>query len=174
MATSWQPRQLLIGLFPTAKVRAEIVAHRKDWWWPRGCTLSVAERLHLTLCCLPDHHGEAEQRLRDTLARVPMPLLELTLDSSGTWPNDISVVRPAAHDGLREFHNALTDALRQAGFISYAGGWTPHVTIARKSERAACPAQLPPIHWTAREFRLVRSHRTPPFRHELLDAYPAC
>jgi len=167
-------RRLLIGLFPTANVRAEILAHREDWWWPRGCTLSAAQGLHLTLYYLPDHQGEAEQRLRDTLARVPMPPLELTLDSSGTWRNDISVVRPAAHDGLREFHDALTCALQQAGFISYARGWTPHVTIARKSERAACPGQLPPIHWTVREFRLVRSHFTHPFRHELLDAYPAC
>ncbi|RIX76788.1 RNA 2',3'-cyclic phosphodiesterase [Acidovorax cavernicola] len=167
-------RQLLIGLFPPANVRAGILAHRADWWWPRGCTMPPAGRLHLTLCYLPDHQGEAEQRLRATLACVPMPPLDLTLDSSGTWRNDVSVVCPAAHDGLREFHDALMRALRQTGFISYAGSWTPHVTIARKTERAACPAHLPPIQWAAREFRLVRSHFTHPFRHELLDAYPAC
>jgi len=165
--------RLLIGLFPTADVQAEIQAHRQDWWWPRACSFPPQERLHLTLQSLEDQQGKAERRLRAALAEVTMRPLDIKLDSSCTWPNDISVVQPSTHEGLRRLQHDISLALRRSGFSSrLSGGWTPHITIARDSERAAGPMSLEPIHWFAREFRLVRSHFTRPFRHELLDSYP--
>lgn len=165
-------RQLLIGLFPGRRVQAEIKAHCNDWWWPRNCTFPPEERLHLTLQYLDDLDEAAEQRLRATLAEVAMPPLELTLDRSCTWPNGVSVVQPAEHEGLRALHGHLQRALLRAGFVSRVRGWTPHVTIARDTECAARPPCLPPIRWKAQEFKLVRSHFTRPFRHELLASYP--
>ncbi|WP_422087180.1 2'-5' RNA ligase family protein [Variovorax sp.] len=168
-----ESKRLLIGLFPTADVQAEIQAHRQDWWWPRDCSFPPEERLHLTLQSLDDQQGKAERRLRAALAEVPTRPLNIKLDSSCTWPNDVSVVQPSTHEGLRRLQYDISLALRRSGFsLLLSGRWTPHITIARNSEHAAGPMPLEPIHWTAREFRLVRSHFTRPFRHELLDSYP--
>jgi len=87
--------RLLVGLFPTTQVQAEIEAHRKDWLWPKGCSFPPVERMHLTLQYLDDQQGHAEQCLRTALAAVSMQPLQLTLDSSCTWANDVSVVQPS-------------------------------------------------------------------------------
>lgn len=166
--------RLLVGLFPTTQVQAEIEAHRKDWLWPKGCSFPPVERMHLTLQYLDDQQGHAEQCLRTALAAVSMQPLQLTLDGSCTWANDVSVVQPSEHEGLRRLQHDISRALVQAGFALRVGerGWTPHITIARNSGQAAAPRSLKPIRWTATEFRLVRSHFTYPFRHEPLGAYP--
>ena len=165
-------RQLLIGLFPGKEVQAEIEAHRQDWWWPRDCRFPPKARLHLTLQYLHDQQGDAEQRLRAALAEVSMQPLDLTLDRSCTWPNDVSVVQPLEHEGLRRLQQDITRELRRAGFRLRDRGWKRHVTIARDSEHAARPMSLAPIRWTATEFRLIRSHFSYPFRHEPLGSYP--
>ncbi|HEX7863666.1 MAG TPA: 2'-5' RNA ligase family protein [Variovorax sp.] len=166
--------QLLVGLFPSTQVQTEIEAHRKDWLWPKGCSLPPAERLHLTLQYLDDQQGDAEQRLRVALAEVPVRPLQLTLDSSRTWSNDVSVMQLSEHEGLRSLQHDISHALLRAGFSLLVSerGWKPHITIARNSRRAASPRSLKPIGWSATEFRLVRSHFTYPFRHELLGSYP--
>lgn len=166
-------KKLLIGLFPSREVQAQIKAHCKEWWWPAHSTFPPKERLHLTLQYINDLDTAAEQHLRATLAGVAAPPLELTLDRSCTWPNDVCVVQPAAHEGLRALHGHVERALLHAGFVSRAhNSWMPHITIARHTEGAAGPSCLMPIRWKAQEFRLVRSHFTYPFRHELLASYP--
>lgn len=171
-----ESRQLLIGLFPTEPVQAAIHAHRQDWWWPKRCSFPPQERLHLTLQYLDDQQGDAERHLRAALSGVTMQPLDLTLDRSCTWVDNedpVSVVQLSEHQGLRRLQHDISLALRRSGFSSrLSGGWTPHITIARNSEHAAGPMSLEPIHWTASEFRLVRSHFTRPFRHEPLDSYP--
>ncbi|SCX46042.1 RNA 2',3'-cyclic phosphodiesterase [Variovorax sp. EL159] len=164
--------RLLIGLFPDEAVRTEIKAHRDDWLWPRSSRFPPEDRWHLTLEYLHDQDEFAERRLRAALAQVSLPTLELTLDHSCTWNNDVSVVQPADHQGLRALQAHIEHAVHRAGFRSLIRGWNPHVTIARDAEHAACPT-LSPIRWNVREFRLVRSHFTRPFRHELLASYPA-
>jgi 2'-5' RNA ligase len=165
-------RQLLIGLFPTREVQVDIETHRKDWLWPRGCSFPPQERLHLTLQYLDDQREDAEQRLRAALADVSMQPLELTLDRSCTWSNNVSVMQLSEHEGLRRLQRDITHVLLRAGFPLLVHVWTPHITIARHSEHAAGPTLRTPIRWTATEFRLVRSHFTSPFRHELLGSYP--
>jgi len=166
--------RLLVGLFPTMQVQAEIEAHRKGWWWPKDCSFPPEERLHLTLQYLDDQQGDAERRLRTALSEVSARPLQLTLDRSCTWSNDVSVVQPSEHEGLRRLQRDISCALLQAGFSLQVRGrkWNPHLTIARDAERAARPMSLKPIRWTATEFRLVRSHFTHPFRHEALGSYP--
>jgi 2'-5' RNA ligase len=172
-APAAQQPPLLIALFPDATVQAAIQAHRADWWWPRGHRCPPAHRLHLTLLCLDAQDDAIEARLREALAKVPMHPFELALDTSCTWRNDVSVVQPAEHPGLRGLHDEVLRAAREAGLALPPSGWVPHITIARQSEGAARPPRLAPIGWKVREFRLVRSHRGPVFRHELLARYPA-
>ncbi|MET3443478.1 2'-5' RNA ligase [Variovorax paradoxus] len=165
-------REFLIGLFPDAAIQAAIKAHCAEWWWPVGHYFPPGHRLHLTLHCVEDRGCAIEDLLREALAEVPGRPLELTLDSSCTWRNDISVVRPAEHEGLRALHDDIVRAVRRTGLAVPARGWTPHVTIARQTERAARPPCLAPIHWKVREFKLIRSHRGNFFYHEPLASYP--
>lgn len=166
--------RLLVALFPDREVQRAISEHRQGWWWTKNCSFPPAERLHLTLQYLDDQQGGDEWRLRAALAGVPMQPLQLTLDSSCTWTNDVSVVQPSEHEGLRRLQLDITHALRRARFplLVRERSWAPHITIARNSRRAASPRSFEPIRWTATEFRLVRSHFTHPFRHEALASYP--
>jgi len=168
-------REFLIGLFPDAAVQAAIKAHCAEWWWPVGHYFPPGHRLHLTLHCLEDRGRPVEDLLREALAEVPRQPLELTLESSCTWSNDISVVQPAAHEGLHALHEDIARAVRRIGLATGAASgrsWNPHITIARRSERAAGPGCLAPIRWKVREFRLIRSHRGNFFYHEPLASYP--
>ncbi|RST52110.1 RNA 2',3'-cyclic phosphodiesterase [Variovorax sp. DXTD-1] len=162
----------LIGLFPDVAVQAAIKAHCAEWWWPVGHYFPPGHRLHLTLHCVEDRGHTLEALLREALAEVPTRPLELTLDSSCTWRNDVSVVQPAEHESLRALHDDIVRAVRRTGLAVPAKNWTPHVTIARQTERAARPMRLAPIHWKVRDFKLIRSHRGNFFHHELLASYP--
>ncbi|MGJ3700461.1 2'-5' RNA ligase family protein [Variovorax sp. AFSI2.2] len=171
---SWplREREFLIALFPDAAVQAAIKAHCAEWWWPVGHYFPPGHRLHLTLLCLEDRGRAVEQLLREALAEVPRRPLELTLDSSCTWRNDVSVVQPAENECLRALRNDIVRTLHRMGLAASAKDWTPHVTIARQTERAARPLCLAPIRWKVREFKLIRSHRGNFFHHEPLATYP--
>lgn len=170
-----QRPHLLIALFPDPPVQAAIDAHRAQWLWPRGHYLPRLHRLHLTLLDLVEEEVQdstTTERLRDALSQVRMQPFDLALDSSRTWTNNISVVQPAEHEALRALHEGVLRAVRCIGLAATHPAWNPHVTIARDSERAARPPSLAPIRWRVRQFRLVRSHRTAPYAHEPLAAYP--
>jgi len=177
MASSQGPRcpQLLVGLFPDRNVQLAIERHRQQWLWPRTSRFPPIDRLHLTLGYVEDHaQARCAQRLIDALSDVRMQSLELLLDYAGTWSNDVSVVQPAPHNGLRKLRQTIWRVIRKAGLTDQAplAGWTPHITIARESEGAACPT-MSPIPWAVNEIRLVRSHFTVPFRHEGLASISA-
>lgn len=165
---------LLIALFPDGGVRRAIERHRDDWLWPAGHRFPPGAHLHLTLHCLPDLPLEDTMHLRDALSRVRMERLDLVLDSSCTWKNDISVVLPAEHEKLRALRSDIAGALRRAGFeTDRKKTWTPHVTIARKTAGAARPPHLAPIRWISTDFVLVRTHPAPRAWHEVLASYSA-
>jgi len=165
-------RRLFVGLFPDTAARAAIEAHRRDWWWPRGHRLTDPARIHLTLHFLGDVDAEATQRLRQALAEVRQPPLDLVLDRSCTWKNDIAVVQPAPHAGLEALHAAVVDAVRRAGLPVRDGRFTPHLTIARQARGAARPPQMAPVPWRVDEFVLVASRLAPPVRYEALARCP--
>ncbi|WP_280816261.1 2'-5' RNA ligase family protein [Variovorax sp. TBS-050B] len=156
-------------------MQAAIQAHRAQWLWPRGHYLPRLDRLHLTLLDLVEKEEDstAEERLREALANTPTQhSFELALNTSRTWNNDVSVVQPAEHEALHALHEGILRAVRSIGLMAARPAWNPHVTIARESAHAARPPTLAPIRWQVREFRLVRSHRAPPYLHEPLAAYP--
>jgi 2'-5' RNA ligase len=164
---------LLIALFPDGDTRRAIEKHREDWLWPAGRRFPPGAHLHLTLHSLPDLSADDTMHLRTALSKVRMDPLDLVLDSSCTWKNDISVVLPAEHEKLRTLRSDIAGALRRVGFETDRKKWTPHITIARKTAQAARPQHLAPIRWTSTNFTLVRTHPSPPAWHEVLTSYRA-
>lgn len=167
-------RHLLIALFPDRGVQLAIEKHREDWLWPKGHRFPSSARLHLTLNSLPDTSDEESLAcLRTALAEVRMEPLQLTLASSCTWKNDISVVLLDEHDKLRALRSDIAHAVKHAGYETRRAEWTPHITIARHARGAARPPSLDPVLWTSTHFALVRSHPWPYVRHEVLTSYRA-
>ncbi|WP_390344644.1 RNA 2',3'-cyclic phosphodiesterase [Variovorax boronicumulans] len=166
-------RHLLIALFPEPEVQAAIEAHRKEWIWPKGHYFPRSPRLHLTLHCFGDQPKEVEKRLREALAQVRVRPMSLVLDSSRTWRNDIAVLQPAEHGALRTLHADIGRAVQKAGIVTETPTFTPHITIARRTEGAAYPMRLPPIPWHVRKFLLVRSFTSHPVEHKVLATYEA-
>ena len=166
-------RQLLIALFPEPDVQTAIEKHREDWIWPKGHYFPRSPRMHLTLHCFADQPLAVEKRLREALAQVPVQVMNLVLDSSRTWRNKIAVVRPAEHEGLRALYTNIGRAVRKLGIVTETPTFTPHITIARRTEGAAYPMSLPPIPWRVRKFLLVRSFTAHPVEHKVLGTYEA-
>ncbi|MBJ2154983.1 2'-5' RNA ligase family protein [Variovorax sp. IB41] len=166
-------RHLLIALFPDRNVQAAIEKHREDWIWPKGHYFPSSERMHLTLHCFADQPPAMEKRLRDALAQVPMQAMNLVLDNSRTWRSKIAVVRPAEHEGLKALYTNISRAVQKAGIVTETPTFTPHITIARRTEGAAYPMSLQPIPWRVRKFLLVRSFTSHPVEHQVLATYEA-
>lgn len=169
------PPQLLVGLFPDEQVQLEIEQNRQQWLWPHSSHFPPADRFHLTLGYVDEHsHARCAERLIEAMSQVRMCSLELLLDYSCTWKNDVSVLEPAAHGELHRLRETIHCLIRQAGLVDRAkiSEWKPHVTIARYAEGAAC-LPMSPISWPVSEIRVVRSHFTTPFHHEHLAAISA-
>lgn len=162
---------LLIALFPNRDVQRAIEEHRKNWLWPKSSYFPSSSRMHLTLHCIANQSDPVLKRLHEALSEVPVHPLALLLNSSRTWKNDIAVMQPAEHEGLRALHRHISNAVSQTGIVTRPTRLTPHITIARKTTGATYPRDLAPIPWTARNFLLVRSHTSHPVRHEVLASY---
>lgn len=161
-------RHLLIALFPDAAVQHAIEEHRKNWLWTQSSYFPPSARLHLTLHCVEDQGDAVVKRLHQALSEVPVQPLELVLNSSRTWDNDLAVMQPAEHEGLRALHGRISRAVAQTGIAAGRVRFMPHITIARRTTGAAYPRNLLSIPWTTRNFLLVRSHTSHPVRHEVL------
>lgn len=164
--------QAYVWLRPPAELALALDAHRRNWWWPRGCHFPKAHRLHLTLHALGPLDEEALAQVSHALSSMHSHAFDLELAWSGVWARNataIAVACPREHPGLAHLHTALFQLLRGRAPTS---GWSPHVTLAWKVPRAGA-APLPPLRWPVREFLLVRSWIQPDetAEHEVLKRY---
>lgn len=161
--------QTYVWLRPPPSVREALDAHRRQWWWPRGCAQPRQHRLHMTVHALGVLGDAQIDAAIAALRAVRLPAFELALCWSGVWAgNGVAVACPRPDPALAQFHAASARAMGRAGRTA---GWAPHVTLARNAWRAGA-ALLPPLRWPVHEFLLVRSWLPPhPVRHEELARY---
>lgn len=130
---------------------------------PSQRRVTRAETIHLTLA----FHGEVRNDRLDELItcvrRVRGAPFGLQLDSARHWAhNGIVWAGPReTPDALRELAAQLNTALKADGFRTERRAFKAHVTLARRSERAAMLPPLEPLPWRAEEFVLVRSELSP-------------
>jgi 2'-5' RNA ligase len=131
------------------------------------------EKIHLTLAFLgslsPGEIGEATR----IAAAVRSPRFGFTLDHVGSfrrarvaWAGP-----PETPAALASLQSNLADALRGAGFRLDERPFAPHVTLARKIERAVPRAPMPPAEWRVDELTLARSE-TGTGRYSIADRWP--
>ena len=118
--------------------------------------------VHLTLAFLGEVDLERLDALRALASGVTCPRFVMTVNRLGWWHhNRVAWAGVEAPPELADLVARLREALRRADFPCDDGrAYVPHVTLLRNArcDRAEMPP-LPPIHWAADEFVLVRSTR---------------
>lgn len=163
--------RLFLALWPSSKVRDELLQWRDAWNWPRAASLVAPERLHLTLhflglvprCDLPS--------LADGLD-VEAGAFDLGFGRPALWPGGIAVLQPlVAPAGLLQLHRRLQHALQLLSRPVEDRPFRPHVTLARHADGATLPEPGPALHWRVRGYALVESKQAPESGYRVVRRY---
>ena len=149
--------RLFFALWPDAAAADALERLAADVVVVAGGKPVPAGRIHLTLAFLGDVEDLAGAQ--DAAVAIRAAPLDLRLDCVGSFRRArvswAGMLQPNA--ALVELQGELGNQLRQRGFALEARPFTPHVTLARKAERALPRAAIAPIQWKAQELTLVRS-----------------
>jgi RNA 2',3'-cyclic 3'-phosphodiesterase len=89
--------------------------------------------------------------------------ISITLDRIEHWKQSqilcATATRETASAGA--LAEALARALTASGFAPDLKPFRAHATLARKVRRVSREREMPPVHWTFRDFRLVESRTDP-------------
>ncbi len=147
--------RLFYALWPDAATRDALAALQAP---VRGRKVPAAN-LHLTLAFLGSQPRASLGVLARLLDRLPGPAFTLTIDRYGHFGKArIAWAGPSAPpDELTWMHHALAHALEAAQVnVKSAGGFRPHVTLARDAE--AVDARIAaPVVWRVEQVVLVES-----------------
>ena len=118
-----------------------------------------APKIHLTLAFLGNVELDRIAFARAAAQGFAARPFELSVDRIGSFArHSLAWAAPSHVPGeLASLHEGLARQLREAGFELERRPFSPHITIARRIERALPPAKIPAIPWSVREFVLVES-----------------
>lgn len=174
-----EPNRLFFALWPDEATRAacsEAARGLKLRMQPGG-RLTAPERYHLTLAFLgdrvPPEHEAAARQVAHLVSSAPFTL---TLDQAMSFRKREIPWFLAPRESppeLQELHDALREALRQAGVAPERMRFAPHLTVLRNAGQMLPPTSIRPVAWPVREFVLMRSvlTRQPP-EYEVLGRWP--
>jgi 2'-5' RNA ligase len=118
-----------------------------------------AEKIHMTLAFLGETSDERRAEALRTAAGLRPRAFALALDEVGSFRRAgvawVGASRPPAE--LVALQSRLESALRGRGFALDDRAFAPHVTLARRTQRAIARRAIAPIVWRAEAFTLVRS-----------------
>ncbi len=156
-ATSQSHARLFYALWPDAATRDALAALQAQ---VQGRKVAPAN-LHLTLAFLGSQPRTSLPLLDSLLDKLPEPRFALAIDSYGYFSKArIAWAGPSLMpDSLLWVYNALVNALDEAQVVyKSAGGFRPHVTLARDAERVDQQASpSPAIAWPVDTIALVES-----------------
>ena len=123
----------------------------------------IAPNLHITLAFA----GSVTTVVRSCLERaaddIQVPCFELSIDRLGHWPGPRILWVAPTHIPAELW--SLADALRQAfeecDIEPDTRPYQPHITLARKANKAPESAGFPPLQWSISHFSLVESVTDP-------------
>jgi RNA 2',3'-cyclic 3'-phosphodiesterase len=164
--------RLFTALWPSPALRAALAALRDRWQWPPAAALVDTDRLHVTLHFIGQVPAALLAELVGGLDLAVEPA-ELHFDPARqkVWPGGIAVLEFNAPDALRRLHARVGAALVALGLPVDERQWRPHVTFARKAQRAQPPSDAPALpSWQVDGYALVRS--VPGGRYDTLQHYP--
>ena len=149
--------RLFFALWPDREAADRLERLAADLAIVAGGRVTPRQKIHLTLAFLGEVADPAAAQ--SAAAALRLRGLEVRLDCVGSfrgarvaWAGSLE---PDA--ALARMQAALAAKLRDLGFTLEDRPFTPHVTLARKIERAVPRARIAPIAWSAAELTLVRS-----------------
>lgn len=149
--------RLFTALWPTPHERAEAAAWTARCRWPAHATVVAPERLHVTLHFLG---AVGRDRIGDVLAALPRPMPRFTLcfDTPALWRGGTLVMQAReAPPALVALHAELGDRLAALGLKPDPRRYRPHLTLARRANGTALPAEVPALRWRPSRVVLVES-----------------
>lgn len=166
------PARLFLALLPGPAVRAALEQHAQAWHWPPDAARYAPADWHVTLHFLGAVPRARLDELRAGLA-LPLTPFELRFGQPTLWPHGLAVLLPmAVPAALQELHDRLGARLRQLGLRTDERTYRPHLTLARRAERAL-PPPPPAWGWRVRGYVLMESTGAPAARYRVLQHYGA-
>ena len=153
------PRQrLFFALWPDEAVRARL-NQAGEALLGKQLKRVPAANLHLTLAFAGTATTSVRQCLQAAAGNIRCPAFRLSIEHSGHWSRARIYWAGPAHmpPALRSLAGELQVALGACGLQTETPPYQPHITLARKIERAPDIARIAPIDWSIRHFSLVES-----------------
>ena len=149
--------RLFVALWPDPAIRHALRERRDAWDWPRGASPVDTSKLHMTLHFLGGIPTERLPELQAGLA-VPFTPFSLSIGVPTLWSHGIAVLEPHEEPpGLLQLHAKLSEALVALGLEPEARTFRPHVTLARRANKAVVPPESAPLQWDIAGYALVES-----------------
>jgi len=152
--------RLFFALWPDADVRREIARQYRQHAPQAGLGRAVkSANLHLTLHFLGNIPSSQIDCFIQHAQRVQHKPFEISLQNFGYFKKSkvlwmgCSAVSPA----LLELQQVLGTEIAHCGYRLEKRRFYPHVTLARKVDKAVTASRIPTIFWSVNEFVLVRS-----------------
>ncbi len=167
-------QKLFFAIWPDQAVRNGLLRIGRDLP-PHGGRVSHPEDLHLTLVFLGPVTAEQYPCVVQAAGTIQGMPFELTIDRVGYWsrPRILWCAPAGTPQPLQNLVAELQRELLSCGFRPEKRPYSPHVTLARKSQPVEFRLLPEPLHWSAREFVLVASESggEPP-RYRILERWP--
>ncbi len=154
------PQRLFFALWPSEKIRADLLHYRQLWRFPASARLTPPEKLHITLLFLPAVPAHLIPALQQNALSVRhAAAAPFALSHSGIWsssgiawagPAQVPAWLAALQVDMAEGMAALLPARQPQKF-------SPHVTLARKAYGAEAPHHCIPPNWHSCCIALVHS-----------------
>lgn len=172
--------RLFFALWPNDAEAVETADVAKDWLAGLEVRRVPQERLHMTLLFL----GSVEQRLTGGLIAAAqneavksneLESFDLKFDKVGCWRRpQVAWLAPSSPPlALMRLAEGLRSAILDTGLALESGVFRPHITLARKVNKAPESAPIAPLHWHINGFGLYQSvtHARGP-EYTLVEHFP--
>lgn len=168
--------RLFFALWPDQDVRNQVFENLKRVNLDLDqCRLVAASNIHLTLHFV-GNTSIAEMKCMDVQARlVNADPFKLTLDYSGYFkkPKVLWFGCQAAPQQLFKLQRSLGQRIAQCAYEPESRPYSPHLTVARKVNRAPESTPFDPVHWAVNRFVLVESISiSGEVRYEVVNSFP--
>ena len=164
-------QRLFLALWPNLVVQSDIATHARQWTWPLGYVPYQPQDWHVTLHFI----GPVEAtQVPDITASAALPFqpFELVLDQPTLWPHGLAVVcLSQVPKQLWSLFDRLGQALRELGLPVETRPYRPHLTLARRADRAIAPMTSTPVVWRVQGYALVVSTGDRATRYKIIRAY---
>ncbi|MGH8282564.1 MAG: RNA 2',3'-cyclic phosphodiesterase [Gammaproteobacteria bacterium] len=175
MAPEPETERLFFALWSDEAVRHAIYKETRHAVRASGGRPVLAENFHITLVFLGTADAVASLAAQEAAADIRGSPFSLSLDRLGFWkePRVVWLGASEVPNPGRRLAAELSGALRARGLKPDLKTFIPHVTLARKISKPGELGTIHPIHWSIRDFRLMRSiTRAKGSEYRLLAAWP--